>query len=156
MKIIYSDQEITGFAKSIFLAGPTPRSDDVPSWRDEAIEILRTFSFDGIVFVPERSNHKSSHHYYDQIAWEWKALDGCTLILFWVPRDMKNMPALTTNIEFGRYTAIRPESVLYGRPDWAEHVRYLDKLYSETTGMLPHNALADLIARGLLFLKGKK
>ena len=38
---------------SIFLAGPTPRSNDIKSWREEAIKILEQLEFEGIVYIPE-------------------------------------------------------------------------------------------------------
>ena len=41
MEINYSDQKVIKGEKSIFLAGPTPRSLDVQTWRDEAIKILK-------------------------------------------------------------------------------------------------------------------
>lgn len=58
MKVIYSDQKIVVPAgqKSIFLAGPTPRDQQTPSWRIEALTILDGLGFNGIVFVPESSN----------------------------------------------------------------------------------------------------
>jgi len=47
MKVIYSFEEIKIEGKSIFLAGPTPRNNDVDSWRSEAINILRKNKFVG-------------------------------------------------------------------------------------------------------------
>jgi hypothetical protein len=41
MKLIYSDQPLPNLKEpAIFLAGPTPRSLNVASWRPEAIKIL--------------------------------------------------------------------------------------------------------------------
>lgn len=37
MKINYSDEQVLKDEKSIFLAGPTPRSLEVETWRKEAI-----------------------------------------------------------------------------------------------------------------------
>ena len=42
MIVNYASQEVIKGKKSIFLAGPTPRSNDVISWRGEAINILTT------------------------------------------------------------------------------------------------------------------
>ena len=53
MQINYSDEKVLKGEKSIFLAGPTPRSLDVETWRKEAIRILEELGFDGIVYVPE-------------------------------------------------------------------------------------------------------
>lgn len=38
MNVIHALQPIP---KSIFLAGPTPRDDETPTWPPEALEILR-------------------------------------------------------------------------------------------------------------------
>lgn len=40
MIINYSDQEVIKGKKSIFLAGPTPRGENVVSWRTGACQIL--------------------------------------------------------------------------------------------------------------------
>ncbi len=39
--------------RSVFLAGPTPRSREIASWRPAAIEALAAAGWDGHVFVPE-------------------------------------------------------------------------------------------------------
>ena len=52
MIINYSDQEIIEGKKSIFLAGPTPRGENVISWRTEACQLLENLGFDGVVYVP--------------------------------------------------------------------------------------------------------
>ncbi len=43
----YEDKEMLNNKFSIFLAGPTPRSTDVKSWRKEAIEILKKLELRG-------------------------------------------------------------------------------------------------------------
>jgi hypothetical protein len=112
--------------KSIFLAGPTPRSDDVPSWRPAAIAILRRLGFDGSVLVPERHDWSALAHYEDQVTWEWEGLNQCSQAFFWVPREMELMPAMTTNVEFGLMAA-SGKSILARPPD-APKMRYLDTL----------------------------
>lgn len=127
MNINYSDQPVMGGSKSIFLAGPTPRNKEIPSWRPEACKYLRNLGFSGIIYVPELSSGEAQFNYDNQIAWEWEALDTANVILFWVPREMHTMPALTTNVEFGYY--VKDKKVLYGRPNNAENIKYLDKLF---------------------------
>lgn len=137
MKVVYSNHPIQPqyFRQpSMFLAGPTPRSQSVKSWRPEAVQYLEEANFKGVVFVPEWSDFKSQIDYQAQVAWELEGLMKCTQIVFWVPRNLNDMPAFTTNVEFGRYTAIR--NPMYGRPNDAPNNRYLDWLYNETqTGM---------------------
>ena len=58
MIINYSDQEVIKGKKSIFLGGPTPREENVASWRTEACKILEEMQFDGVVYVPEYSTWK--------------------------------------------------------------------------------------------------
>lgn len=98
MKINYSDQEVIKNEKSIFLAGPTPRSLDVETWRKSAISILKNLGFDGVVYVPELEHDNRTFNYDNQVWWEREALHTANTIVFWIPRDMKTLPALTTNI----------------------------------------------------------
>jgi len=101
MKVIYSDQKPSkAWSKSLFLAGPTPRSKEVPSWRPEALKILENLGYNGVVFVPEPSDGKWKRDYDAQVEWEDFALNAADCILFWIPRS-EDLPALTTNIEWG-------------------------------------------------------
>jgi hypothetical protein len=131
MKIIYSDMEIPkriGW-KSIFLAGPTPRDSETPSWRPGALEILEKINYNGVVFVPEPQIKNSLRNYDLQADWEDEGLNKSLFIIFWIPRELKTMPAFTTNVEFGRFAHLT--SVLYGRPDNAPKTRYLDWYYTK-------------------------
>jgi hypothetical protein len=123
MNLIYARENIPA---SIFLAGPTPRDPSVKSWRPEAIALLRKHLFDGTVFVPEDRSMNPKFNYDDQVEWEWQGLETATAILFWVPRDMADMPALTTNVEFGLYS-MRGRCVL-GYPSGAPKMKYLHAL----------------------------
>lgn len=111
-------------AKSIFLAGPTPRDKQVPSWRPEAFRILHELGYDGYVFIPEdRDGGYPKDQWEKQVEWETAALNMADIIVFWVPRDMATMPALTTNIEWGAW-ANSGKAVL-GTPDSASKMQYM-------------------------------
>ncbi|MEV8248390.1 nucleoside 2-deoxyribosyltransferase domain-containing protein [Streptomyces rochei] len=89
----------------VFLAGPTPdRSAPVPSWRPKALDLL-TARWAGVqpltVLTPESRGGVRAERYEDQVDWESDARAGATAILFWIPRDMRTMPGMTTNVEFG-------------------------------------------------------
>ena len=127
MIVNYSDQEIIKGEKSIFLAGPTPRGKDIISWRNEAIKILESLGFDGLVYVLEYSNWKPKDSYVDQAMWERIGLTNASVIAFWIPRRLPDMPAFTTNVEFGYW--LHTGKVVYGRPNDAEKIKYLDWLY---------------------------
>ena len=45
MQLKHSDEPLTIEEASLFLAGPTPRDDDVVSWRPEAVRILSELGF---------------------------------------------------------------------------------------------------------------
>lgn len=120
MKIAYARTQL---AKSIFLAGPTPRSKNVQSWRPAAVACLDTLKFDGTVFVPEDSDQSWAFNYDSQIEWELQALHSASCILFWVPRDFVDMPAFTTNVEFGLFAKNR--NIVLGTPPDAVRVKYL-------------------------------
>lgn len=111
--------------KSIFLAGPTPRSADVLSWRPGALAILeRVLGFKGTVFVPENGDGSRQFSYDNQIEWELQALHSATVVVFWVPRELATMPGLTTNVEFGLFAARR--NVVLGYPTDAAKMKYLN------------------------------
>lgn len=147
MRINYSDEVVIKGEKSIFLAGPTPRGKDVISWRKEACEILEKLGFDG-GYVPEYSSWKPKESYVDQAMWEREALTEASVIVFWIPRHLPDMPAFTTNVEFGYW--LHTGKVLYGRPDDAEKIKYLDWLYELDYGIKPSNDLKELLEKAVL------
>lgn len=143
MIVNYSDQKIITGEKSIFLAGPTPRDKNTISWRNEAIKILEKLGFDGIVYVPEYSTWKPKADYVDQAMWERDGLSNATIIVFWIPRHLPNMPAFTTNVEFGYW--LHSGKIIYGRPNEAEKIKYLDWLYKLDYNEEPVDSLEELL-----------
>lgn len=125
MKVAHSFSPIE---KSIFLAGPTPRSAAVESWRPEAVKILEWLGFNGTVYVPEHPDWKAQGTYDKQINWEWAAINTATIVAFWIPREIETMPAFTTNVEFGLLA--NSEKVVLGYPPSSAKNRYLHALAS--------------------------
>lgn len=72
------------------------------------------------------------------IEWEDYYLNNCNCIMFWIPRNLKNMPALTTNIEWGRWE--RSGKVVLGFPEWAEKMKYIS-YYADKLGIPQANCL---------------
>lgn len=132
MNIIYAQSKLNiNTNGSIFLAGPSPRDKDTPSWRPFAIDYLHKFGYDGNVYIPEMLNGwEESYVYTDQIEWEEKALNKSDVIVFWIPRDLKTMPAFTTNIEWGYWTSKNPKKIILGYPKDTEKMNYL-KYYAD-------------------------
>ena len=151
MKIIYSNQDIPDNldGHSLFLVGPTPRERNVSSWRPEALSILDDFKYNGTVFVPEWENWDTQCDFEDQVEWEWKGLDISTSIAAWIPRKSPEMPAFTSNVEFGLY--VDSEKFFYGRPFWAEKCKYLDALYYKKRNRLPVMELKDLLQEAIAY-----
>jgi hypothetical protein len=85
--------------------------------------------YGGQVIVPEHIGGCDNFDYDGQVEWEHYGLENCSRIVFWIPRDLKDMPAFTTNVEFGRYC--KDPRMMYGRPDDAPKNRYLDWLYKK-------------------------
>jgi hypothetical protein len=85
------------------------------------LDLLRGLGFAGTVLVPERRDWPAKFNYLDQVEWEYAGLEGCTVIAFWVPRDLQSLPGFTTNVEFGRY--VGSGRCVYSRPDGAPHTR---------------------------------
>jgi hypothetical protein len=50
--------------------------------------------------------------------------------MFWIPRT-KELIALTTNMEFGYWQAREPQKLIYGRPDDAYRMSYLDIMWTQ-------------------------
>jgi hypothetical protein len=143
MNIIYAPEPVILLGRSIFLAGPTPRSKEVDSWRPHALELLEKLKFQGTVLVPEHRHWDRSYNFINQVEWEWEGLEGCDKIVFWIPRELKTMPAFTTNVEFGSY--VRSGRAVYGRPDGSPKNDYLDWLYGKVTKQKPFNNLFELL-----------
>lgn len=144
MRIIYPDERIPKNKKSIFLGGTIAlgRKSD---WRKEAIQKLEKAGYDGIVFNPDYTDipKEKQNSYEEQILWEINAIKACTAAIFWIDRDLKKRPGLTTNVEFGYW--LNTGKVFYGRPDTSEKCFYLDYIYKLQGFSNPSNNLDDLI-----------
>ena len=124
MKVIYALDPIP---KSIFLAGPTPRDEETPSPRPEALRILRDeLNFDGTVLVPEKEGGGLHRDKNRQVHWEWEGLNHVTVIAFWVPRHLATLPGFTTNIEWGMFA--NSGKLILGYPEDAPKMLYLNSL----------------------------
>lgn len=144
MQVVYARQPFpTKTTKSIFLAGPTPRSSLVPSWRPQAVEMLRAMGYDGDVYVPEDASGSPQFDYMNQVEWENEGLERADCIVFWIPRALATMPALTTNDEWGFWK--NSGKVVLGTPEGAERVRY-QRYYAEKLKV----PLADTLAATLI------
>lgn len=153
IQVIRPGEEIP-FNTGLFLAGPTPRSPDVPSWRPGAIRLLaQTWLGPGplVVYNPEPLGPPEDLD--EQYSWETRARAAATVIAFWIPRDMKTMPGMTTNVEFGYDVAMDRQVVLGCPPDCpdARRNRYLIHL-AQHHGVPVRVTLADTMATALHLL----
>jgi len=162
MKIFYAQDPYDRDSEcaSVFLAGPTPRSKDVLSWRPEAVELFKKHKFNGNIYIPERDDWGGLEGYGSQIEWEHYHLDMSCAILMWVPRELETMPSLTTNVEFGLYLHSRwgvksgsPYRLFYGRPDEAPKNGYLDYCYKKVTKREPCKTLENLVKETMAFME---
>ena len=126
---------------TVFLAGPTPRTSDVASWRPAALDALEACGYRGVVLDPERRTPQ--YEYDSQVAWEAAALRISDIIVFWVPRDLATLPAFTTNVEFGMWVAAN--RVICGGPIDAPKNRYLAAT-AERHGIRWHDTLDEVIS----------
>lgn len=127
MQVVYAREPFpASWSKSLFLAGPTPRSEDMPSWRPEALRLLEALGYDGTVLSPEDRGRSgcavTPETYEPQIRWEDEAMRRADAVVFWVPRDLKDFPAFTTNIEWGEQ--FDSGRVALGYPDGAPKMGY--------------------------------
>lgn len=137
MQILYTFEEKDNDNQSIFLAGPTLRDYDsgLESWRDQCVDLLKYYNFDGTVFLPEMSLDPDKRQFFEDIMnskdgysrrveWEIKYLNEADIILFWIPRNIKTLPGFTTNIEFGEFMHSR--KIVVGFPLIADKCEYID------------------------------
>ncbi|WP_411107367.1 nucleoside 2-deoxyribosyltransferase domain-containing protein [Streptomyces sp. cmx-4-9] len=138
---------------SVFLAGPTPdKSAPVPSWRPQAADALAaqwTGTQPLTVLSPESRHGQRADRYVTQVDWETDARAAATAILFWIPRDLRTMPAMTTNVEFGLDVATG-RAVLGCPPDCPnpERNRYLIYV-ARRHGVPVCTTLTDTVAAAL-------
>ena len=141
MHIVFSDMPLpTEQTKSIFLEGPSPRSQEVGDWRQEFVATLEAMGFDGTLYIPIPRNrfyptgtfdNDPSWTYDGQVAWEQGARSMSDVLLCWVDRRIDRsrkdlgMPGFTTNVEFGE--DLHTGKLVYGRPDGADKISYLDE-----------------------------
>jgi hypothetical protein len=141
---------------SIFLAGPTVRGHQphLTSWRFEAIEEFKRQGYEGSLIVPEFTSKTESDKGKEWIPlWEYNGLKKCDVIMFWIPRT-RELIALTTNMEFGFWQGREPEKMVYGRPDDAYRMGYLDVMWKAVAEEgryepLIYNTLADTISASI-------
>jgi hypothetical protein len=161
MHVVYATElPPESFSHALFLAGPTPRSAGVKSWRPGALRLLCKAGYDGVVFVPEPRNGKWHEEYTRQIEWEEQCLHMADCILFWVPRDLDTMPAFTTNDEWGAWK--NSGKVVFASPPRAAKVQYqryyAEKLRVPMADSLPEaiRASLELIGEGALRIGGER
>jgi len=133
--------------KTLFLAGPTPRGGNAPSWRPQALETLREIGFSGTVFVPEDRDFipPVSLDGNAQITWERRCLAASDRILFWLPRS-DALPGFTTNIEFGAWA--NSGKIVVGIPPEAAKCGYIRHVCKER-GIACHAALEGALEKAV-------
>lgn len=147
INIIYAQQDINITGDAVFLAGPTPRSKDVLSWRPKFIEDMIRRGFKGTILIPEFEDPSSwteNFAYDKQIEWEMEAMDKADTIVFWIPRELPDMPAFTTNTEFGYWIAKDPSKINLGIPSDAVKCDYIKHL-AKDNNIVCHNTTTDVI-----------
>jgi calcineurin-like phosphoesterase family protein len=142
MQVFYNNEELDNNRNTIFLAGPTSRTDTTNSWRKDAIRLLEENGFTGNIVAPETRDSKvTDYDATNQITWERKCLTRANIILFWIPRS-ESLPAFTTNIEFGEW--YNSGKVFLGFPDDAIKMNYI-KFLSDNYSLSFHNTLESLV-----------
>jgi hypothetical protein len=136
MKEIRYEENMDGVdfsTPTVFLAGPTVRGNQphLTSWRFEVVELFKAKRFTGQLIIPEFTDKNESDKYrYDLPQWEFKGLRDSHVNMFWIPRT-RELIGLTTNHEHGYWMARNRTKMVYGRPDDAYRMKYLDIMWVE-------------------------
>jgi 8-oxo-dGTP pyrophosphatase MutT (NUDIX family) len=136
------------WSASLYLAGPTPRSGDVESWRPQALAEIEKQWTNGaglVVFVPEPRSGARWPDYDNQREWELYWGDRTDTVLFWISRG-PGMLGLTSNDEWGRWKD--SGRVVLGAPPEAEHVRY-QRAYAAEHHTIVADTLPDTVRHAL-------
>jgi hypothetical protein len=133
VKVLYARQPLLLMRRSwprpwIFLAGPTPRTPEHPSWRPDVIKEFEARGFEGTLIVPEDEDRADFREEFldEQVPWEWQGLEAADCIMFWCARNMATMPGMTTNVEFGLHA--RDGKIVLGCPIDGENNGYLKRV----------------------------
>ena len=161
MDVVWATEEPpASFSSAIFLAGPTPRSQEVASWRPECLRLLEQRGYDGVVFAPEPRGGERFSDYDAQVEWEKTHLRMADVIVFWVPRDLETLPAFTTNIEWGMW--YDSGKAVFGAPPSAPKNTYF-RYFAERSGVPNCNTLEatidaaiNMIGEGALRTDGER
>ncbi len=118
VRVVYALQEFPDLKiPSIFLAGPTPRKSYTKSWRPRALQMIRRYRQDPVVYYPEpEAADKWSPDDDAHLNWRRNAMMRSTVILFWVDRKIDAMPGFRTNTDWGYWTARDPERLVLAYP----------------------------------------
>ncbi len=152
-----SVSEATG--PTIFLAGPTVRGHQphLTSWRFEAIELFKEKGFEGNIIVPEFITKTESDKGKKWIPlWEFNGLKRADCIMFWLPRT-RELIGLTTNWELGYWIGKQKCKIIYGRPDDAYRIGYVDVMWEainneEGQDFKIYNTLSDTVSASIMKL----
>ncbi|SFC24962.1 nucleoside 2-deoxyribosyltransferase domain-containing protein [Streptomyces aidingensis] len=159
ISVVWAREPVPAGPHSVFLAGPTPRGNQVPSWRPAAIEALAA-AWDGpealTVLAPESPGGFHERDYEDQFRWETEARAAAGTILFWIPRCVDTLPGFTTNVEFG-LDVTTGRAVLGCPPDCPspERNRYL-VLLARHHGVPVLETLPDTVTAALTLLRTRQ
>jgi hypothetical protein len=141
---------------SIFLAGPSPRhnlSQGESDWRIEAMHELNKQKFNGFVIAPwPYVVDLKDGDLEPTVKWEDNYLSKASVVLFWIPRDLKELPGFTTNIEFGEY--MKSGKVVLAYPETAPKMRYLS-VKAKWYNIPEAHTLKDGVSLALEMLKDK-
>lgn len=151
MNVIYSRQTGIKNGKSLFLAGPTYRDQkksQLKSWRNTALQLLNKYEFEGTVYVPQNVGDEFNRitDYNNQVKWETDNLSSATVILFWIPRQLPDLPGFTTNIQAGEW--LHSGKILIGAPVGSQKNEYLQKR-CELLNIKWYTCLDDMIKQAV-------
>ena len=129
----YDIKKVDFSLPTIFLMGPTVRGNQthLRSWRFDAVDIFKKLSFSGNIIIPEFISLTESDQYrYDIPLWEYHGLCYSTVNMCWLPRT-RELIGLTTNHEIGYWMARERNKLVYGRPDNAFRIKYIDIMWEK-------------------------
>ncbi len=127
MFINHSKQSLIKSEKGIYLANPTKEVEL------EALSTLEQKGFDGVVYIGGIAERE----------WNEEAIKNSNAVVLWVSKPQSETPSFTRCVNFEEL--ISTGKLLYGRPNDADRLKYIDWLYEFDMSEKPFASMEELI-----------
>jgi hypothetical protein len=145
--VLYYGDDITSLESvgSVYLDGPKNKiTASRLSWRKKLIEVFNAQGYNHTIVIPEcRDNTLTPPYGTDEFyQWENYAMNACTYIMFWIPRESPLFTGKDINDRWGEWKLRK--NVILGFPKRSEEMAY-QSWYAKTRGITMVHHLENMV-----------